>query len=290
MSTVNQIITQALHEKLGCKEIHNLTHSPHGVLNQCFTYETDKGKFFVKVNSEYGVSMYAAEAKGLQSIKETETLRVPTPHYYGQGAGHSFLILEYLNMSTHTPVSQRELGMKLAQMHLLRGVGQFGYDIDNTIGTTPQINAWSEAWVAFFIEHRLEYQLNLAEKKYGDSEIRRKGEKFISFFPRFFVGVNVSPSLLHGDLWGGNTAADENGNPVVYDPAVYYGHHEADFGILLMFGGFTSDFHQAYRELIPKEPGFEERQLGYQLYHYLNHYNLFGSSYRPSCLSILEKL
>lgn len=162
--------------------------------------------------------------------------------------------------------------------------------MDNTIGTTPQKNPWTEDWVDFFIHQRLEFQLLLAEKRYGDSEIRKKGERFLEKYPSFFEGLEIVSSLLHGDLWSGNTAADLEGNPVVYDPAVYYGHHEADFGILLMFGGFTSDFHTAYRELIPREPGFEERQLGYQLYHYLNHYNLFGSSYRPSCMSILDRL
>ena len=234
--------------------------------------------------------MFEAEAKGLQSLKNTQTVRVPTPYYWAEEEGYSFLIMEHLQLSAHTPSSQKELGTLLAKMHLAKGAKKFGYDINNTIGTTPQINTWSENWVEFFIHQRLVVQLKLLEQKRGDTEILSRGEKFIERYTTYFKGIQITPALLHGDLWSGNTAADEKGKPVIYDPAVYYGHDEAEFGILLMFGGFTQEFHEAYRELIPMEPGFQERQLGYQLYHYLNHYNIFGSSYRPSCMSILAKL
>ncbi len=181
-------------------------------------------------------------------------------------------------------------GMAIRQeRRVVKGPEKFGYEIDNTIGTTPQINTWRENWIEFFLVNRLEFQLKLLERRVGDTEIQTKGEKFMERYSSFFEGVEVVPALLHGDLWSGNTGVDEEGEPVIYDPAVYYGHHEADFGILLMFGGFSQEFHEAYRELIPMEPGFEERQLGYQLYHYLNHYNLFGSSYRPSCMSIISR-
>lgn len=117
-----------------------------------------------------------------------------------------------------------------------------------------------------------------------------KGERFIERFKLYFKGVEIRPALLHGDLWGGNTAADRSGAPVIYDPAPYYGHHEAEFGIILMFGGFTSHFHRAYEELLPKVAGFTERQVGYRLYHSMNHYNLFGNAYRPSCLQLMESI
>jgi len=290
MDVIDQAIHRVLIEKIGCSHVQNLTGSPHGVLNQCFIFETDKGKFFVKVNGKNDLAMYEAEANGLKSLKETHTLRVPVPHYWAAEGDHSFLIMEYIQLKHHTPSSQQTLGRLLAKMHLVKGPGKFGYEIDNTIGTTPQINTWNDNWVEFFLTNRLEFQLRLLERTVGDTEILRKGEKFIEQYSAFFEGLEVVPSLLHGDLWSGNTAADEQGEPVIYDPAVYYGHHEADFGILLLFGGFSQEFHEAYREIIPMAPGFEERQLGYQLYHYLNHYNLFGSSYRPSCMQILSRL
>ncbi|MGA8164509.1 MAG: fructosamine kinase family protein [Waddliaceae bacterium] len=290
MESLLHIIHETLRERFNCKNIHCLTSASGGVLNQCLSFATDKGKFFVKANKENPVAMFAAEAAGLRSIIKTGTLKVPTPYFYGQKQGCSFLILEHLELLPHTAESQRQLGKQLAEMHLKKEATQFGYPIDNTIGTTPQINGWKENWVEFFITNRLDYQLRLAETRYHDKEIRKSGEKFLKKFSDFFTDLTIFPSLLHGDLWNGNTAANGEGNPVVYDPAVYYGHHEADLGILLMFGGFTSDFHQAYHENIPKQPGFEERQLGYQLYHYLNHYNLFGDSYRPTCLSIIKKV
>ncbi|NGX42213.1 MAG: hypothetical protein K940chlam7_00490 [Chlamydiae bacterium] len=128
MNNVNNAVTQALIEEIGCKEVKNLTGTPHGILNQCYTYGTDKGKFFVKVNERHALAMYEAEAKGLRSIKDTATLRVPIPYYYGEGGGHSFLILEYLELTHHTASSQSQLGAQLAQMHLAKGTKKFGYE------------------------------------------------------------------------------------------------------------------------------------------------------------------
>jgi fructosamine-3-kinase len=291
MKLIDQALNRIFENELGCKTIKNVSGaSSLGMLNQCFIYETDKGRFFVKVNDANRLTMYEAEARGLQSLKATETLRVPAPLFWGQEEEYSILILEYIALSNHTPHSQKELGMLLAKMHLKKGPAQFGYDLDNTIGTTPQKNPWSDNWIDFFIKYRLEFQLELLVKKFGDTEIMTRGTQFLEKYSSFFRGVKIVPSLLHGDLWSGNTASDEKGKPIVYDPAVYYGHHEADFGILLMFGGFFQEFFEAYHHHIPKEPGFEERQMGYQLYHFLNHYNLFGSSYRPSCMSILSRI
>lgn len=289
MKNIQAIIEKELTSRLGCSIVRREAYAPQGMLNTCMTFDTDQGKFFVKINSEQNLGMFRAEAASLKAIKDTGLITVPTPYFADAEDEYSYLVMEHLSLRPHTPWTQRKLGEQLARMHLARGEKNFGFEIDNTVGTTPQINTWTKEWVPFFVEFRLEHQLRLLEQKYGDAEIRQWGEKFIMRYPSFFAGLKIVPSLLHGDLWSGNTAADSAGNPVVYDPAVYYGHHEAEFGILLMFGGFSQEFHDAYRALIPKEAGFDERQLGYQLYHYLNHYYIFGNSYRPTCMALIKK-
>ncbi len=283
-------IEKALRDSVGCDTIQMAPYSSASALNETRVYETDNGMYFVKLNDNLDISMYEAEAKGLGALAQTATVRVPKAYYYGQHEGTAFLILEYIPMSPHSKKSQAELGIQIGKLHLTRTPWEFGFDFDNTIGTTPQVNKWTKDWVNFFGTYRLRYQCKLLEKNYGDSEICAKGEKLIKRLPIFFSGIKVSASLLHGDLWYGNTSADKSGDPVVFDPAPYFGHDEAELSIMGMFGGFLPEFYEAYHDLIPRREGFDERQKIYQLYHYLNHYNIFGSGYRPSCLSILQDL
>lgn len=286
----NNVIENAFKDVLGVKKIHDAEILPPNALSQSRIYKTDQGDFFVKIYDLPDVWMFEAEFKALQIIEQTATLRVPKPYYYGKNENMCFLIMEYIELSGHIPSSQEKLGHQLAKMHLTKFARSFGFEMNNTIGLTTQINNWTKNWVTFFIHYRLEFQLRVVEKNYEDYELVSLGIKFIEKFPQFFEGLKVLPSLLHGDLWSGNTAKNLEGNPVVYDPSSYYGHHEAELSILQMFGGFNKDFFDGYRELIPCDDGFEERQWGYQLYHYLNHYNLFGDSYRPACMSLLRKL
>lgn len=282
-------ILKALADRCDCEDIQCVSEFSAGGLNQSAVFKTDRGKFFVKKNSSYPLSMYEAELKGLEAIQNTKTLKTPISYCCGQGDVGIYFIMEYLELIPHDTHSQLLLGEQLAKMHSLSGKDKFGFELDNTIGTTPQLNSWQNNWITFFLEDRLEFQLKLIEKNYRDTELRRAAEPLLTRFPSFFSGIEVSPSLLHGDLWSGNTAQDRNGCPVVYDPAAYYGHHEAEFGILLMFGGFFfASFFEAYHAVLPKEAGFEERHQAYKLYHMLNHYNLFGSAYRAGCLSICD--
>lgn len=156
--------------------------------------------------------------------------------------------------------------------------------MDNTIGGTPQPNGWLSDWVEFFRERRLRHQLELA----GDEKLMQLGNKLMDNLECFFEGVTVKPSVLHGDLWSGNIASVE-GVPSIFDPAVYYGHHEAEFG-MSWCAGFSGSFWKAYHDVIPRAPGFEERKKIYMLYHYLNHYNLFGFGYYGECESLLNQL
>jgi len=162
--------------------------------------------------------------------------------------------------------------------------GQFGFAVDNTIGGTPQPNGWSDDWVAFFRDRRLQHQLRLA----GNADLSRMGDTLCAKLDQFFAGVEIRPSVLHGDLWSGNIAAVD-GQPCIFDPATYYGHHEAEFG-MSWCAGFGRQFWDAYFAIIPKADGWEERHEIYTLYHYLNHLNLFGGSYYTQCAQILQRL
>ena len=166
-------------------------------------------------------------------------------------------------------------GRLLAQMHLATPLapeaqqGQFGFPVNNTIGATPQPNPWTASWVDFFRDHRLAHQLRLAR----DPTLSRLGDKLLPNLECLFEGIDVKPSTLHGDLWSGNIGAvvaegGEGQRPTIYDPAVYYGHHEAEFG-MSWCASFSQEFYRAYHELIPKEPGFDSRRKLYLLYHYL---------------------
>jgi len=294
-----QDITKEL-EKIGVKEVQKVSSVGGGCINDAYLYETDKGPFFVKMNSRIDKSMFEAEAEGLKCMHATNTVRVPMPYAVGSlSSGGSFLIMEKLPLGRVSSSTQRRLGQELAQMHLApmptdgrreKFKGKFGFFVDNTIGSTPQLNGWMDDWVEFYRDRRLRFQLDLAVRKFGDRELREKGAKLLDILPKFFEGVEVTPSLIHGDLWSGNYAGGMDEEPVIFDPACYFGHHEAELSIMRMFGGFSDTFFQAYHERIPKAPGFEKRALLYQLYHYLNHLNLFGTDYLGYCVDILDDL
>ncbi|KAH9788094.1 protein-ribulosamine 3-kinase [Citrus sinensis] len=232
--------------------------------------------------------MFEGEALGLGAMYETRTIRVPRPFKVGAlPTGGSYIIMEFIEFGSSRG-NQSVFGKKLAEMHKAGKSGKgFGFDVDNTIGSTPQINKWTSNWIEFYAEHRLGYQLKLALDQYGDSTIYQRGHRLMKNLAPLFEGVNVEPCLLHGDLWSGNISSDKNGEPVILDPACYYGHNEAEFG-MSWCAGFGGSFYNSYFEVMPKQPGFEKRRDLYMLYHYLNHYNLFGSGYRSSALSIID--
>ncbi|XP_061347424.1 protein-ribulosamine 3-kinase, chloroplastic isoform X2 [Gastrolobium bilobum] len=259
-----------------------------GCINLASRYDTDAGSFFVKTNRSIGPSMFEAEALGLGAMYETGTIRVPKPYKVGSlPTGGSFIIMEFIEFGASRG-NQSVLGRKLAEMHKAgKSSKGYGFDVENTIGSTPQINTWSSDWVQFYGEHRLGYQLKLALDQYGDRTIYEKGKRLVKSMGPLFDNVVIEPCLLHGDLWSGNISSDKNGEPVILDPACYYGHSEAEFG-MSWCAGFGGSFYNSYFEVMPKQPGFEERRDLYMLYHYLNHYSLFGSGYRSSAMSIID--
>ncbi|KAK4418698.1 Protein-ribulosamine 3-kinase, chloroplastic [Sesamum alatum] len=259
-----------------------------GCINRASRYDTDAGSFFVKTNRSIGPSMFEGEALGLNAMYETRSIRVPKPFKVGPlPTGGSYIIMEFIEFGASWGY-QSALGRKLAEMHkAAKSEKGFGFHVDNTIGSTPQINTWTSDWIEFYGVHRLGYQLKLARQQYGDSLIYEKGQRLVKNMAPLFDGAVIEPCLLHGDLWSGNISSDKNGDPVILDPACYYGHNEAEFG-MSWCAGFGGSFYNAYFEVMPKQPGFEQRRDLYMLYHYLNHYNLFGSGYRSSSMSIID--
>ncbi len=233
---------------------------------------------FVKSGAAPDHARFVAEVEGLAALRATQTVRVPEVLDCGTDGQLAWLKIEKLKLHPLDRVTGARLGRALAQLHRHSGA-QFGWASDNFIGATPQENTPENSWPLFFARHRLLPQLKLARLHGLDSQLQAQGERLAEKMAAFFVGGHPQPSLLHGDLWAGNASALPDGTPVIFDPAVYYGDREADIAMAELFGGFPESFYAAYREAWPLSEGFETRKTLYNLYHILNHFNLFGSSY-----------
>jgi len=259
-----------------------------GDISAAWQLDTDGGELFLKTGPASSIEMFAAEAEGLAEIASAKAVRVPEVFAIGQTADTAFLALEWLSLERTGAKSERLLGEQLARMHHTVK-DRFGWHRDNTIGLTPQHNDWSADWVEFFRRHRLGYQLRLAAENGFTGELQDQGKRLLKNVPLFFDAYKPAPSLLHGDLWGGNWASS-GGVPVIFDPAVYYGDRETDLAMTKLFGGFGRAFYDAYEAAWPLEPGSPERQNLYQLYHVLNHLNLFGGGYLSRALALMRAL
>jgi len=259
-----------------------------GCINDAVLLGNGERNWFVKFNDSSRLDMFEAEAAGLDEMAATNTIRIPRPLCSGQDGTRSYLVMEYIRMGRSQRGSDEQAGRELAAMHGATA-DQFGWYRDNTIGSTPQENDHRDNWIDFWHEKRLGYQLHLAAQKGYGGHLQQQGERLMENFPAL-MEHQVVPSLLHGDLWGGNIAYDSDGNPVIFDPAVYYGDREADLAMTELFGGFGSGFYGAYKEAWPLDPGYSVRKTLYNLYHILNHLNLFGSGYLSQSQSMIERL
>ncbi|XP_037083975.1 ketosamine-3-kinase-like isoform X2 [Pollicipes pollicipes] len=292
-------------------------HGAHGsgCINEGQGYSTDQGEIFVKSSQDHsdGQEMFAGELAGLQAIIATSTVRCPRPLTVAQhpDTGRAVLVMEFLQMRSLRARSA-QLGRQLARLHLHNStakdaqsaeashvgapekqmdsaVQQFGFHVPTCCGRIPQANTWHDDWLEFLTRVKLQPQIEMIERDYGDREVMELWSRLLRRLPEFFRNISVEPALLHGDLWSGN-AAEVDQEPVVYDPASFYGHAEFDLGIAKWFGGFGADFYRAYHELLPRKAGFETRNKLYQLFHHLNHWNHFGSSYRGGSVSLMRSL
>jgi len=246
----------------------------------------DGRRFFLKLNKADHAAMFAAEAEGLAELDRAGAIRVPRPIAHGVTGGEAWLVLEHLDLAGGG--NGAELGRRLAALHRVSKT-HFGWHRDNTIGATPQVNAPAQDWVGFYRDRRLKYQLDLAQANGASHALLANGERLLADLPAFFSGYAPVPSLLHGDLWSGNHGYAD-GEPVLFDPAVYYGDRETDLAMTELFGGFPRDFYAAYRQAWPLDPGYTRRRDLYNLYHVLNHYNLFGGGYGGQAAAMLEHL
>jgi len=260
-----------------------------GDINRTEVLEGGGRRYFVKLNDAARIDMFEAESAGLAEIAESKSVRVPQPICSGAHGGQAYLVLEYLDINHCTDKAEERLGRQLAAMHRNTS-DRFGWHRDNTIGSTRQINNRENNWVTFYRESRLRFQLVLAEENGFGGNLVQRGERLLETLPAFFTNHKPQPSLLHGDLWGGNHAALRDGTPVIFDPAVYYGDREADLAMTELFGGFGSGFYAAYRETWPLDPDYRVRRDLYNLYHVLNHLNLFGGGYREQAERLIERL
>ena len=260
-----------------------------GCINTAYRIQGNGRACFVKMNAPERLPMFEAEAAGLAEIARSNTVRVPQPVCSGGNKEASWLVLEYLELRRASNRSMRELASRLALLHKVTNE-RFGWARDNTIGATRQVNAFHASWIDFWRENRLGYQLALAAKMGHRGRLQQQGERLMEKLPAFFEGYAPVPSLLHGDLWSGNAGFLTDGAPVIYDPAVYYGDREADIAMTELFGGFSADFYTYYRHEYPIDAGYARRKELYNLYHVLNHLNLFGGGYGAQAARIIERL
>ncbi|KAM3863580.1 ketosamine-3-kinase [Diretmus argenteus] len=303
-----------LKKELGTSMLKPTGYSGGGCISQGQSYDTDTGRVFVKINHKSQAKlMFDGEKASLDAILNTETVKVPKPvKVIELDTGGCVFVMEHLDM-TGLSRHSTHLGEQLADLHLhnkrqldkqnkeqqtlgkgarqseVHPVEQFGFSGPTCCGYLPQENEWQDDWVTFYSRQRLQHQLNMVEKTYGDREARELWAQLQLKIPELFAGMEITPALLHGDLWGGNVSECAEG-PVIFDPASFYGHSEYELGIAGMFGGFSNSFYSAYHDKIPEAPGFAKRNQLYQLFHYLNHWNHFGGGYRGSSLRIMKNL
>uniref|UniRef100_A0A5S6QMB9 protein-ribulosamine 3-kinase n=1 Tax=Trichuris muris TaxID=70415 RepID=A0A5S6QMB9_TRIMR len=286
-----------------------------GCINQGCGYMTDSGPIFVKLNRDAKAhSMFSGEFASLAALYAANCVRVPKPIKVVPVVRGALFAAEYIDGMSRLNKYSALLGKQLARLHLhnsqllkkeserkkwvtnrhdeftIEPVTKFGFHETTCCGFIPMDNDWSDDWVEFFTQKRLQAQYDMVMKSSSDRKLAELWPRMLEKIPSCFENCGeITPCLLHGDLWAGNVAETPTG-PVVIDPASFYGHSEFEFGIASIFGGFNRQFYDAYYELIPKRPGFEKRLRLYALYNYLNHWNHFGIAYRESTIREVESI
>lgn len=257
-----------------------------GDINRAVRCRDQQGRdWFVKLNEKSCLDMFAAESAGLAELASAG-IRVPEVAGFGTDDSEAWLMLEWLDLQRR---DDEQLGAALAKLHRHTAPG-FGWKRDNYIGRTEQENTFTDSWPEFFRDRRLRVQLELARRHGAPASLLTAGHRLLDRVDDYFAGHEPQPSLLHGDLWGGNKGALIDGTPVLFDPAVYYGDRETDIAMTCLFGGFSQGFYAAYEAEWPLPTGAVERRDLYNLYHVLNHFNLFGGGYRAQAEQMIARL
>lgn len=286
-------VEEALRDALGAPvTVQALRGVGGGCINEAAVVDTDAGAFFVKWNRHPIPDQFDREAESLTALRAANTeLIVPQPLVWrrSDGATPAFLILEYLPPGSPVAEFDVRLGRGLAALHR-NTAPQFGFAHDNYCGTSPQPNPWTGDWVSFYRDHRLRHQVSLASEARGMSAVDRATYDRLLDRLDELLGSDPEPSaLLHGDLWSGNLHVAPDGQPALIDPAAYYGHREAELGMMNLFGGFSQRVWSVYDEAFALQPGWRDRLPLYELYHLLNHYTLFGGGYGSQALAIARR-
>ena len=282
-SAIAQDITRATGQRF---EIQDRRSIGGGSINQAYCISDGDRDYFLKLNRAAHYAMFQAEALGLKEIADSQTIRVPKPICWGTANGSAYIVMEYLPLGNTRRDAWYQMGQDLAAMHRVTSPQGFGWQQDNTIGETPQKNPWTADWVTFFTEHRLGYQFKLANRR---GHFPRETE-LLAVMPSLLLGHDPKPSLVHGDLWSGNASVTADGTPIILDPATYYGDREVDIAMSELFGRFPQSFYEGYNKAYPLDEGYEKRQTLYNLYHIINHFNLFGGGYGAQANSMIDRL
>lgn len=260
-----------------------------GSINRSYRLDGRDGPAFLKLNAARMRAMFEAEAAGLAAIRATQTLAAPRVLAVGATADTAYLALEWLELTGPSAMAEARLGERLAGLHRHAGE-RFGWQRDNTIGATPQPNPLRDDWLEFWRDVRLGHQLALAEARGLAGALVARLRRLCEHLDRWLAAHRPLPSLVHGDLWGGNWSATRAAEPCVFDPAVYWGDREVDIAMTRLFGGFGARFYAAYENAWPLPDGAAERVELYNLYHLINHFNLFGGGYEGRIDASLAQL
>lgn len=290
MSTVPTSLIKHLETKVDAKFTQTRRVSGGSINEAARLYSEQTGPCFLKWNRSDDPDMFVKEVKGLKLLASAETDLV-IPGVIEQGVMDNgttaFLLMDYIEEGSAHNDSARKFGVELARMHQ-KQAGQHGLDHDNYIGRLLQSNKQHDNWVDFFVNERIDYQLQIAfDRGSLPRSLKSNFENMYRELPNLMP--EEPPSLLHGDLWGGNYFYDSEGNAAIFDPALYYGSREMELAFTHMFGGFSSEFYEGYESEWPLESGFNERVDLYNLYHLMTHTNMFGGHYARQVQSIVEQ-
>ena len=293
-SDFSKTLSESLNQTIQIKTVHSVS---GGDIHQAYRLHTSIGHLFLKINHAAALPLFTTEARSLNTIQDSNSMLCPKVLGFGLHNEQAWLVLEHLALSHQGDDYQR--GRDLAFMHHQLNLDPktnapppqpFGWFEDNFIGHTVQRNRWHGDWVRFYGEERLRPQLELAQLRGANRTLFEMGNELIENLPFWFKSYQPEASLLHGDLWGGNSAFTDQGEAIIFDPACYYGDRETDIAMTELFGGFSPRFYDGYNALFPLDGGYQKRKPLYNLYHVLNHFNLFGGHYAQQAEQIIQSL